>query len=161
MTPLAKRTFFLISAAFVIWRVLLQVFALLSPRFLSFQPSYPYYDALLVPLGPWWLVRWAGFDGVHYLTIAMKGYLGTGLIQAFFPMYPFAMYFFNLFRNPLMSGLVVSHLSFIAALFLLYKLFRLDERRNVSVLAVLCMLIYPVSFFFASLYTESLFLLCI
>ncbi|PIR61011.1 MAG: hypothetical protein COU68_01660, partial [Candidatus Pacebacteria bacterium CG10_big_fil_rev_8_21_14_0_10_45_6] len=69
----------------LVWRIGLFVVSLIAPAFISYEPSFPYAYDLLAKLGlPQWLYSWANFDGVHYLTIMRMGYVGTGLIQAFF-----------------------------------------------------------------------------
>lgn len=109
-----------------------------------------------------YVFAWANFDGEHYLSIAQIGY--RGLEQAFFPVYPLLMKFiaaligFNQF-NLVISGLIISNLSFLAALFLLYKLILLDYSRQIALLTITLILIFPTSFYFGSLYNESLFLL--
>src|SRR3989338_7634876 len=64
--------FILIS--FLGWRVLLELIARFTPQYLTKQTMF---------LGP---IPWANFDGVHYLSIAERGYVQYE--QAFFPLYP-------------------------------------------------------------------------
>ncbi len=108
------------------------------------------------------LFAWANFDGEHYLSIAQIGY--RGLEQAFFPVYPALMHFF---AQPFgisitfltISGLLISNVSFIAALFFFYKLLRLDYSKYLSFLTISVLLMFPTSFYFSAVYSESLFLL--
>ena len=76
----------------LIIRIVLQVVAVAAIAYLPFVPSYPHWDITLVTQGPEWLWFWGGFDGVHYLNIAEKGY-EYGLTQAFFPAYPLLIRF--------------------------------------------------------------------
>jgi len=59
----------------------------------------------------------------------------------------------------LLSGLIISNLAFVFALFYLFKLLKLDYSTKISNLTVLVLLFFPTSFFFGSYYTESVFLL--
>jgi hypothetical protein len=140
------------------WRVVLFMIGAFAPSVLSFQPSYPYFSSLLLPLGPDWLVKWAGFDGVHYLTIVQKGYLGTGLIQAFFPMYPLLVHVLSRVMNPIVAGLFLSHLACIGAMYVWTQIVALHNKQIVWWQACLPFLLFPTALFFGAFYTESLFL---
>lgn len=153
-----SNVWFTAALMLIAWRVLLVVCTLLADKFIPFSPSYPYYESLLSTKGPWWLVRWAGFDGVHYITIARNGYIGTGLIQAFFPLYPALTQLFNLFHNVVFSGLLVSHVFTYLMLVFAGKLLGSEHKKFSFFALSLSLLIYPTSFFFGAMYTESLFL---
>ena len=103
-------------------------------------------------------IPWANFDGVHYLTIAQVGYGNN--YQAFFPLFPLLIIETSIFfgGNYLMSSLLVVHTSLAVALFLLWKLVSLDYSSAVVKWSLLFFLCFPTSFFFGSVYTESLFL---
>jgi len=154
INAIALRIFLLLF----LWRIMLQGIAMLSPYFFAFSPSYPYYFDLLARFAPWWIARWAGFDGVHYLTIAMKGYIGTGLIQAFFPVYPLLIAGFQLLLNPLIAGLFVSTMFIIPASFLFVRIYQNQNKDGKWWTVLLSLLFFPTSFFFVAMYSESLFL---
>lgn len=104
---------------------------------------------------------WANFDGEHYLSIAMFGYKDLQL--AFFPMYPYAMN--NLSRligsstaSYLWSGMILSNIFFLGSLLLFWRIIKLDYSEKIAKIAVILLLIFPTTFFFGSVYTESLFL---
>lgn len=108
---------------------------------------------------------WANFDGEHYLSIAIFGY--KNLEQAFFPIYPMLISFFarpdpyNLLPSLIHStlvGLLISNISFVLALIFLFELLRIDFSKKISYLVILLILIFPTSFYFGSVYNESLFL---
>lgn len=105
------------------------------------------------------LWSWANFDGVHYLFIAQYGY--GQFQQAFFPLYPLLVSLLGrLFQmNYLLAGLFISHLSLFIAIILLYKLVKIDFPEKIADWVVLFLLFFPTSFYFGSIYTESLFLL--
>jgi len=158
-----KENIFFVLLTFVAWRVWLQFFLLLG--------------WFVLPLGDRFLVggmenflrhpnllAWANFDGEHYLAIAQHGY---GMFdQVLFPFYPFLIKTFifplkeSLFTL-LFSGLTISNLSFLIALFLLYLLVKLDFNQKTARWTILFLLVFPTSFFFGSVYNESLFLLLI
>lgn len=142
----------------LIVRLALQLVAGLSIKNLPFRPSYPHWDIALVNQGPEWLWFWGGFDGVHYLNIAEKGY-EYGLTQAFFPLYPLLIRWLNIFDNRLITGLLISHISFIGFLYFFVKLGRMDFKAAAVRWSGALFLLFPASFFLYGVYTESLFLL--
>lgn len=105
---------------------------------------------------------WANFDGVHYLSVAQNGYMR--LQEAFFPLYPFLIRLLAktiFFDNYLWAGLFISHLTFFAALVIFYKLVESKFSEKMARIAVLGLLVFPTSFFFGAVYTESLFLMLV
>lgn len=159
----SQKTILTVFLLFAIWRIALFSIAALAPLILPFKPSFPYADVLLFSRNlPQWLVTWANFDGVHYLTIMEKGYFGTGLIQAFFPFYPALSKAMTLgFIDPVVASLVVSNLSFIALLFVLYYYTAFHTDTNQAKWLLIALLLFPTAFFFGAVYTESLFLLLV
>lgn len=144
----------------VSWRIGLTIVAFIAIQVLPFQPSFPYYEQLLEPLGPRILNAWANFDGVHYLTIIEKGYFGTGSIQAFFPLYPYLTKIVTSFiPNPIIAAVIISTTSFYLALLFLYRLVAMDESDAVARKTIYLLLLAPTAFFFTAFYTESIFLL--
>lgn len=102
----------------------------------------------------------ANFDGFYYTKIARDGY--QYLQQAFFPLYSKLIKFFHpVFKSYIVSGLFISHSCFILAIWLLFKLLRLNEAGKTVKKTLLMILLFPTSFYFLSVYTESLFLLLI
>jgi len=107
---------------------------------------------------------WANFAGSDFIDLARQGY-GPSLKPAtyiFFPLFPWLIGTVNqIFHNYLASGLIISHLSLIAALYFLYKLIKLDYKDDIAKLSLIILIIFPTSFFFGSVYTESFFLLLV
>ncbi|MCB9813252.1 MAG: hypothetical protein H6772_02485 [Pseudomonadales bacterium] len=101
------------------------------------------------------------------MAIASRGYIDEG---RFLPFYPALI---NTFSQPIIyflgnkpygpttfwTGLVISNGLFLVSLFLLQKLLLLDYKKMFINKILLLLLIAPTSFFFVSLYSESLFLL--
>lgn len=112
-------------------------------------------------------------DTAWYFNIAYEGYKFSKKEQSnvnFFPLYPILMKYGNdvlrpltpnltLYHRYLLSGLLISFLSVFLAVIILFKLFRLDNDSRISFLAISLLLIFPTSYFFTAVYTESLFLL--
>ncbi len=102
----------------------------------------------------------ANFDGEHFLSIAQIGY--QPLTYFFFPLYPMlikvlAGLFQNNLVNYLYSGIFISHASLFIGLVGFYKLLKLDFKEETSKLAIILLLIFPTSFYFTTVYSESLF----
>lgn len=148
-----------LASAFLIWRIVDFLVAFFAPRFIPYLGFFPYKESLTLFGLPQFIYSFASFDGVHYLSIAQNGY--AQFQQAFFPLYPLVIKIFSyLFgNNYLVAGLVISNVSFLAALFVLKKyLDGLKPRLN-STSALLFLLIFPTSFYFGAVYSEGLFLL--
>ena len=153
-----------ILSCFFIWRLLLFLAAYTGSLLLPFEPRFPYSDVYLLPSRlPAWLWSFANFDGVHYLTIAAK-VLSAQFTQVFFPLFPVILGILQniLFFFPsLLVALTISNLFFLSALFVFYKLLRIDYDNIVIKWIFIFLLLTPTSFFFASLYTEGMFLLLV
>ncbi len=163
-----------IFTSFLVWRVALFFVAFLSIFFIpTFGARFPYADRVLeITHLSYWIWGFGNFDGVHYLRIAQDGYLAQ-YSQAFFPLFPLIVRSFafifphdlslntSLYTDPayFYSGIILSNLFFILALYVLYKLVSIDFKKDVALLTVVLLLVFPTSFFFGSIYTESLFLL--
>lgn len=145
-----------VSTLVLVWRIALLLVAKGAASILAYLPSFPYSSELLASTHlPAWVYSWANFDGVHYLTIAQRGYHAASSIQAFFPVFPFIL---SVLGHPLPLGLIMNGLFVILALFLFFQLMHLDKNTTVSWWAILCLLAFPTSFFLGGLYSEPLFL---
>lgn len=108
------------------------------------------------------LVRW---DSQWYNWIVEYGYWlrpGQRSNIAFFPLYPLIVKTIKpLFGNSIeLTSIVVSNAAFFAALTFFYKLTLLEfSDRSIARRAIFYLAIFPTSFYFSSMYTESLFLL--
>jgi len=111
--------------------------------------------------------RW---DSEWYLLIAKHGYdcadvyaqgplYEAGDTAGFFPLYPLCVRAAAAVTGDfVLAGVIVSNAFFLAALFLLAALVRLDHSNKAAVLAVLFISVFPGAVFFAAVYSESLFL---
>lgn len=108
---------------------------------------------------------WKAADAYHYLCIARDWYLSEGstdrLVQlVFLPMYPIAVRAVSfVVGNYVVSGMLVSALSFAGALCVLYKLVLMDYGAAAARRAAIFLCIVPGAFFFAAPMSESLFIL--
>jgi len=100
----------------------------------------------------------ANFDGNQYLYMSQYGY-GYGQ-QAFFPLYPALIKrLSSLFDSYIFTGVFISSVSFLGGMYVLLKLALLDHSRSSSWMTLWALLVFPTSFFFASMYPEGLFFL--
>lgn len=129
---------------FLCWRVLLWGVEWLSPAMWPLREGY---------LG---FTRWANFDGVHYLVLIDHGY--KQFLEGFFPFYPILSRILSEL-TPLLpheSALYVSHVSLFLGIILLHLIAtKLNKVR--SYWPTIFLLSFPTSFFFAGVYTESLY----
>jgi hypothetical protein len=123
--------------------------------------------------GPWrgfpdnlWLDGWARWDAGWYRHIATHGYVDevvgpTGQRNlAFYPLYPLTMRLVSLSGvDPLTAGILVSNLAFLAALLLLHRMARARFGAEAAARCIILLSVFPFSFYFSAVYSESLFLL--
>lgn len=160
-----------IILSFIIWRFLLFIPLWASDQKLNYRSGYEYTNiakvaepAVYSTLNKLYLAPFANFDGIHYLTIAGNGYTNN---FGFFPLYPMAIKALSILflaSNPFdltyfFSGFLISNITFFLSLIIFYKLLLLDYKEKQTKQILLSVLVFPTSFFFGSLYSESLFLL--
>jgi hypothetical protein len=117
-----------------------------------YHGHYGYFWNLV--LGPF--ARW---DSVWYMTIANSGYGGQLARTAFFPLYPMLIHAGAwIVGSDLISGILISLVCFVIALWFLYKLTYLHFGSEVAQVTVTLLAFAPFSFYFSAVYTESLFL---
>ncbi len=153
------RTIFLVWA---VWKffIFLSV-ALLATRF-SVQSGYLGGGVERYFTNPA-LWGFANYDGSHYLTIVRDGYL-VGMYY-YFPLYPITISLINsLFRlngefGLLLSGLIGSSIFHLLSLIVIFKFASNLFDKKIANHVVMVILLFPFSFFFNAVYTESLFLL--
>jgi hypothetical protein len=109
------------------------------------------------------VTAWERADGLWFLRIANGGYGATDGSAAFFPLYPLAIRAVSwlLGGHPLPAALLMSNLSFLGALIVLYGLTKREFSVPVARTTVLLLALFPTSFFFFAPLSESLFLLLV
>jgi len=155
-----------IIAIFVIWRLFLFIPLFLSEYFLKFREGFGYTSpSYWSSISHFLVAPWANFDGVYYLIIAAGGYTVDN--AGFFPLFPLLINLVSsIFGNikafdpvQFLIALILSSAFFLIALFMMSRLILLDYSKNKMIQIILIMLIFPTSFFFTTIYSESLFLL--
>jgi hypothetical protein len=106
-----------------------------------------------------WLDIGARWDSIAYLAIAKVGYAANS--TAYFPLYPLAINLVDaIVNNTLIAGLLISNLSLLVALMVLYRLTEFEFNDSAAATrTVFYIAAFPTAFFFSAVYTESLFLL--
>ncbi|WP_135548575.1 mannosyltransferase family protein [Paenibacillus cymbidii] len=151
-----------------LWKLVIGLF--LVTRLLIAAASLSYAAATLQPgqdlwwnLGLWWFE----YDSYHYINIAEHGYAAAGedaKLIVFYPLYPLLVKLVSfVITNVYVAGIVVSNACLLIAMYFLVRLTELEWRdRETAVSAAKYAVLFPFSFFFTIIYTESLFiLLCI
>ena len=111
----------------------------------------------------------ARWDTGWYMDVATDGYkwmpARTSVQQniAFFPMFPMLMRYGSLFlgRELMWTGVLISWVSFFAALVYLYRFARERFDADAARAGIALLACYPFALFFSTAYTESLFLLAL
>jgi len=116
------------------------------------------------PPGSWegvnnWLLNpWTTYDSQWYMEIAATGY--REVTATFFPLYPLLLKISGGSEiTRALAGVIISNLAFVLALYVLYRLTRLDFSEETAWYAVWIVAFFPTAAFFGAVYTESLFFL--
>jgi hypothetical protein len=161
--------------AFVLWRGLLYLGVYVGSNLTAANPAFAFPQPLS-SIREFLLGAWLHWDADWYRKIIQHGYSyeGPGIQAnvAFFPLYPTIVYLLvRLFgfsagntHAVLAVGILVSNLSALLAMLMLYLLAKFEfrqmgiERSEVLAFrAALLFLFFPTSLFFATLYTEALY----
>lgn len=131
------------------------IFPLAQEHFSTELPHRHFWDAV------------ARYDSGWYFGVARYGYEfveGGRSNLAFMPVYPMLMRYLGLAfgggrENLYLAGLVISWLSYLLAIVMLYRLAGLFMPRAAAKRAAILASVFPFAFFFGVVYTEALFLL--
>lgn len=155
---------------FFSWRILLFVPLVLGHFLIPIRPGYhytffSYYIPQNISISNYLLSSWANFDGAYYLLIAASGY---SVNAGFFPLLPITIHALSsVFLGRVVEitpalyviSLVLVSIYFLGAFVVLFRLVRIDYPEKIARRTIVYLLLFPVSFFFVSIYTEGLFLL--
>ncbi len=134
--------------------VLVAIFATFFISFIGFTMSKNAFPSLLE--------IWNQWDTRHYIEIAKNGYQnfsGSEFNIAFFPLYPALIKIFTLiFRDYVLSALLVANIAYIAASVFLYKLVLKDFSEKIAFRTVFYLSIFPAAYFLHAGYCGSLLL---
>ena len=112
---------------------------------------------------------WNKSDAQHYLDLAEKGYVNCTevtewsgreehLFLVFFPLYPWFIRFFHFFVNSYaVAAFAVSIISFCVGCVFFYGAVKEEYGASIAEKSLTLLLLYPFSFFFGGIMTESLF----
>lgn len=108
----------------------------------------------------WWYQGFGRWDGEWYQSIAKNGYFSLQS-TAFFPIYPLLIRAFHNVSGCswLLSGWLISNLSFLFALIFLYKLVDNAYDTAMARKTLLFLVVFPSAMFFNVAYTEAITLL--
>lgn len=148
----------------IIWKVILFLTGVASFEAIPLYSRHLLGGGLDHYLTKFYIFPWANFDGEHFISLAQFGY--QEYTQAFFPLYPkimsIAMYYHGEILPILAkTGLFISSISFAIALIFFYRLLKLDYSSKFSLGVILILLLFPASFYFNAVYSESLFLMLV
>lgn len=155
-----RRALIRIVAYLALTRLMLFVVAASAVRIIPVgaQPRSEIYLGKNLSLAAW--MRW---DAWWYLSVVERGYWfdPTGKSNvAFFPVFPAVIKAIAaLVGNPVIVGFVVANLAAVAAVVVFWRWVRAEAGDQTAERAVLWLLVYPFSFFFHTMYAESLFFL--
>ncbi len=108
---------------------------------------------------------WGNWDGSHYINLAKLGYEnftedGEHLFVVFFPLYPWLIRIVHLIiPDYYHCAYIVTNVCFVAGCCFFYALVANEYTKKIAFRAVLLLSLFPVSFFFGAVRTESLFFL--
>ncbi len=144
---------FNVVATVVIIKFLILMFAFQSIQIIRNEP---------ITDADWFWNLFNHWDAENYLKLAESGYASSEankLRIVFFPLYPALVGLFSVvFKNSVLSALVVSGIASIWLGLAFRALVKLDYAEKTAQLAVLFLFIFPTSYFLHIPYTESLFL---
>lgn len=145
---------------FLVTRIALFVLAFAAQVFLPFHTGskHDYFP------NNYFLDGWGRWDSAWYISIARQGYSLDPKTYysniAFFPLYPLLIRLVGeVVRNLPLAGILVANLTFAGALLVVYRLALLRFDRRVARWTLIFLCAFPYAFFFAAIYSESLFLL--
>lgn len=155
MKNIAKK----ILTIFVLWRVLTLVLAFIGSYILPLKLTFTAYTQEFGKHLPYFVWIWGNFDGYHYMKVAQEGYTPARL--PFFPFYPLLIRFMHVLTHTpyLLSGLFISHLTFVVSLFVLYQLLKIDKKEKLWIYFFLTLILFPTSYSYGAVYNDSLFIL--
>lgn len=148
----------------IIWKVVLFLTGIASFEAIPLYSRHLLGGGIDYYLTQFYVFPWANFDGEHFISLAQFGY--QEYTQAFFPLYPIIISFGLFYPGDTLpvlakSGLIISTISFAAALIFFYRLLKLDYNSKFSLGVIFLLLVFPTSFYFNAVYSESLFLLLV
>lgn len=148
------------TAIFAASRLLIFLVTWLAARLIHFKDTRSFWHAFASNS---FFDLWARWDSAFYVDIARHGYYSLPGHQSnlpFYPFYPLTIKLLGYFiGNYWLTGWLIANVSFLLALILLYVITSQRWGEENAERACLFLSIFPTSFFFSAVYSESLFLL--
>lgn len=139
-----------------IWAVSRAVFMVAGALAHAFLSPSDFAGTYRAPAGTF--SYWANWDGAWFSNIAQHGYF-TASATSFFPLYPILIRGgMTVGAGPALSGVVISTVALLVALFFTYELGEYWWDRRVARAGVVALAIFPSAFYLNAVYSESLFL---
>ena len=144
-----------------------RLFYLISGSLLAYLVPASSFQRITLDMPSGSMNIWSHWDGEHYVTLAMGGYLHPpdNVSPAFFPLYPLLLRSFaELFGGPISKealsvwGPLISLLFLPFAFYFIYNIALEGWGERVARDTVLILAFFPTTFFLNAAYTESLFL---
>jgi hypothetical protein len=144
-----------------------RLFYLISGSLLAYVVPTSSFQRVTLDMPPGSMNIWSHWDGEHYVTLAMGGYLNPpdNVSPAFFPLYPLLMRSFaELFGGPIsiedlsVWGPLISLLFLPLAFYFIYQIALEGWGERVARGTLLVLAFFPTTFFLNAAYTESVFL---
>jgi hypothetical protein len=144
-----------------------RLFYLISGSLLAYLVPTSSFQRITLDMPSGSMNIWSHWDGEHYVTLAMGGYLHPpdNVSPAFFPLYPLVLRSFaELFGGPISKealsvwGPLISLLFLPFAFYFIYHIALEGWGERVARGTVLILAFFPTTFFLNAAYTESLFL---
>ena len=153
---------------FAVWacsRALLTVVGVLAREWIGPQNNVGnVYEFFGIGTGHQWLDIWGAWDTRWYYDIAENGYSATMSADgyanyAFFPLYPWLTRITaDLVGDTYVAGLIVSNLAILLGATVFFRLLELERNTAAARRGVLFLFLFPTSYIFSCMMTESLFL---
>lgn len=112
-----------------------------------------------------WLEGWNRWDANHYLNLAKLGYReyqeeGQHLFLVFLPLYPLLVRVVGTLVSSMgLAAILISSFTYVFGCMYLYRLVKEDYGERAAIFAVISYSVFPFSFYFGAMMTESLFFL--
>jgi hypothetical protein len=151
-----------ITVLFFVFLLLDIIIITISPQLIPYKGFFPYKEIVDGYGLPQWISSQANFDGAQYLLIASQGY--QQFQQALFPLYPLLITILGpvFLGNHLIAGLILSVVSFYGGLQIFNAYLKeIGKKPEETFWIILFLLVFPTSFYFHTVYTESVFFLLI
>lgn len=149
-----RKELFEIFAMAVLFRVLIYLFSLIYMYITSDANTFAASD---------FITTWKRWDAPNYIEIAQNGYgkwesEGRHLYLVFFPLYPWLLRIVHLFvPNWEVACLVLSSLSYAIGCCFFYATISAEYSKSIAYKSLILLSVFPFSFFFGAMMTESLF----